>query len=129
LYVSRHFSTAVGCLLSLSSLTAVAADTAAYPARPVRMIVPFAPGGASDTAGRIIQPAMARLLAEQVVDVPGSLVTHPSLPAKNVKALIDHMKANPGKLNYGAPADFVAFVTNETGRFGKMIKDANLETQ
>jgi tripartite-type tricarboxylate transporter receptor subunit TctC len=38
-----------------------------YPTRPVRMIVPFAPGGASDTVGRIIQPAMANLLKQQVV--------------------------------------------------------------
>ena len=38
-----------------------------YPSRPVRMIVPFAPGGASDTVGRIIQPAMADLLKQQVV--------------------------------------------------------------
>lgn len=134
-----------------------------YPNRPVRMIVPFAPGGASDTVGRIIQPAMADLFAQQVVvdnrggaagnigvemavkaspdgynfllgnigtmainpnyytkfpyrplkdlipvtqvvDVPGSVVVHPSIPAKSVKELIAHMKANPGKLNYGAPA-------------------------
>lgn len=38
-----------------------------YPTRPVRMVVPFAPGGASDTVGRIIQPAMADLLKQQVV--------------------------------------------------------------
>lgn len=134
-----------------------------YPSRPVRMIVPFAPGGASDFVGRIIQPRMAELLAQQVVvdnrpgaagnigvevaakatpdgytfllgnigtmainpnyytkfpikplrdlvpitqvvDVPGSLVVHPSLPAKNLKELIAHLKANPGKFNYGAPA-------------------------
>jgi tripartite-type tricarboxylate transporter receptor subunit TctC len=38
-----------------------------YPSRPVRMIVPFVPGGASDTVGRIIQPSMAELLKQQVV--------------------------------------------------------------
>jgi tripartite-type tricarboxylate transporter receptor subunit TctC len=39
----------------------------AYPTRPVRMVVPFAPGGASDFVGRIIQPAMAEQLKQQVV--------------------------------------------------------------
>jgi tripartite-type tricarboxylate transporter receptor subunit TctC len=43
------------------------AGEAAYPSRPVRMIVPFAPGGASDLVGRIIQPALAEQLGQQVV--------------------------------------------------------------
>ena len=30
------------------------------------------------------------------------LVVHPSVPARNMKELIDHVKANPGKLNFGA---------------------------
>jgi tripartite-type tricarboxylate transporter receptor subunit TctC len=159
--------------LVLSALVALAVSAQAlaaqkdkgddFPSRPVRMIVPFAPGGASDTVGRIIQPAMADLLKQQVivdnrggaagnigvevavranpdgynfllgnigtmainpvyyvkfqykplkdlipvtqvVDVPGCLVVHPSVPAKSVKDLIAHLKANPGKLNYGAPA-------------------------
>jgi hypothetical protein len=28
-----------------------------------------------------------------------------------------------------SPADFLAFVKDETERFGKVIKDANIETQ
>ena len=160
----RYLLTALLAANLLSGTEAFAqAKADAYPTRPVRMIVPFAPGGASDTVGRIIQPAMADLLKQQVVvdnrggaagnigvevavranpdgynfllgnvgtmainpnyyvkfpyrplkdlipitqvvDVPGSFVVHPSLPANNVKELIAHMKANPGKLNYGAPA-------------------------
>jgi tripartite-type tricarboxylate transporter receptor subunit TctC len=38
-----------------------------YPAKAVRMIVPFAPGGASDFVGRILQPRMSELLGQQIV--------------------------------------------------------------
>jgi len=38
-----------------------------YPNRPLRMIVPFAPGGASDFVGRILQPRMSELLGQQVL--------------------------------------------------------------
>jgi tripartite-type tricarboxylate transporter receptor subunit TctC len=133
-----------------------------YPQRPVRMVVPFAPGGASDFVGRIMQPKLGEELGQQVVidnragaagnigvevaaranpdgytlllgnigtmainpslylkfpikpvndlvgitqvvDVPGSLVVHPSLPVNNVKELVDYAKANQGKLNFGSP--------------------------
>jgi tripartite-type tricarboxylate transporter receptor subunit TctC len=39
----------------------------AYPIRPVRMIIPFAPGGASDFVGRILQPKLSELLGQQIV--------------------------------------------------------------
>jgi tripartite-type tricarboxylate transporter receptor subunit TctC len=132
-----------------------------YPTKPIRLIIPFAPGGASDFVGRIMQPKMAELLGQpvvvenragaagnigmeaaaksapdgytvflgnvgsisinpavmpvqsnplkdlvaitQVVDVPSVLVVHPTLPVSNIKELIAHAKANPGKLNYGSP--------------------------
>ena len=38
-----------------------------YPNKPVKMIIPFAPGGASDFVGRIIQPNLSELLGQQVV--------------------------------------------------------------
>ena len=38
-----------------------------YPSRPVRMIVPNAPGGSSDFVARILQPKMSELLGVQVV--------------------------------------------------------------
>ena len=53
---------------SLAGITFAAATMAAdYPTRPVRMVVPFAPGGASDFVGRILQPRMSELLGQQVV--------------------------------------------------------------
>ena len=157
-------------LLLLSAMVAAAApvlvsgaEKSDYPSRTVRMVVPFAPGGASDHVARIIQPRMAELLGQQlvvdnrsgaagnigvevaaranpdgytvllgnvgtmainpnvylkfpvkplkdlepvtqVVDVPGCLVVHPSLPPKNLKELVAYLKSNPNKLNYGSPA-------------------------
>ncbi len=38
-----------------------------YPNRTLRMVVPFAPGGASDFVGRILQPRFSELLKQQVV--------------------------------------------------------------
>ena len=54
-------------LLLAVCLLAAAAHAQNYPARPVRMIVPFAPGGSSDFTARIIQPRMGEALGQQVV--------------------------------------------------------------
>ena len=61
----RGVLTAAVWLAALCPALGHAAD--AYPSRPIRMIVPFAPGGASDFVGRIIQPKMSELLGQQVV--------------------------------------------------------------
>src|SRR5712692_11503407 len=150
-------------LLFLGTVLLVTTVTAQpYPGKPVRIIIPFAPGGASDFVGRIMQPRLGELLGQQivvenragasgnigvesaaksapdgytlflgnigtiavnpavfrnlpvtplsdlvavtqVVDVPSVLVAHPGFPANNVKAMVAHAKANPGKLNYGSP--------------------------
>ncbi len=46
---------------------AAAQDAAAYPTKPIRVIVPFAPGGATDLAMRMVQPGMSRVLGQQIV--------------------------------------------------------------
>jgi len=52
---------------SLLLLGAVCACAADYPERPIRLIVPFPPGGGTDLVSRAIQPSMAAALGQQVV--------------------------------------------------------------
>ncbi|MDB5812761.1 MAG: hypothetical protein JWN94_4883 [Betaproteobacteria bacterium] len=159
----RRIARALSVIIAFAAVAAtdVRAQTD-YPQRPVRMVVPFAPGGASDFVGRIMQARMSEVLGQQVVidnrtgaagnigvevaaraspdgytallgnigtmainpglylkfpvkpttdliaisqvvDVPGSLVVHPSLPVNTVKELIDYIKAHQGQLNFGSP--------------------------
>jgi tripartite-type tricarboxylate transporter receptor subunit TctC len=57
---------ALGALLLLGA-AASAQDTGSYPNRPVMMIVPFAPGGASDFVARTIQTGVSEILGQQIV--------------------------------------------------------------
>jgi tripartite-type tricarboxylate transporter receptor subunit TctC len=59
--VSVFILTAV--LLSVAG----AAYAQEYPTKAVRMVVPFAPGGASDVVGRLLQPALSKELGQQVL--------------------------------------------------------------
>ena len=51
--------------LAVFSGNALAQGT--YPNKPVKMIVPFAPGGASDFVARVLVPRLTELLGQQVV--------------------------------------------------------------
>src|SRR6266478_1112168 len=53
--------------LSLALCPALVFGQAGYPNRPVKMIVPFAPGGASDFVARIISPKLGEALGQQIV--------------------------------------------------------------
>lgn len=53
--------------LVLVLFSALAFGQAGYPNRSVRMIVPFAPGGASDFVARIITPKLGEVLGQQIV--------------------------------------------------------------
>jgi tripartite-type tricarboxylate transporter receptor subunit TctC len=57
----------VSFALALASGIAQAQTASSYPQKPVHMIIPFAPGGASDFAGRIISPRLSEALGQQIV--------------------------------------------------------------
>ena len=133
----------------------------AYPARPVRIIVPYAPGGGPDIVARVMAQLLSERLAQPFVienrpgaggnigteaavraapdgytllyvvtanaisatlfdnlkfdfirdispvagitRVPNLVSVNPSLPVETIPQLVAHAKANPGKLNFGAP--------------------------
>ena len=54
---------AVAALLA----TAIPAWAQQYPVRPVRLIVPFPPGGGTDTMARVIGPKLGEALGQQIV--------------------------------------------------------------
>ena len=56
-----------GFLMFLAGVLSSAAVAQDYPSRPVRMIIPFGPGGASDFVARIIAPKMGDALGQQIV--------------------------------------------------------------
>ena len=149
--------TLIHCAAALA-LAALASTAAAqeFPTKPVRILVPYPPGGASDVTARVLADKLAKRWGGKAVFVenkPGAngvvgtetiahadpdghtmglvasshvtnhalmkkvpyemadlvpvtmtaqvqlgLVVHPSLPVNNVRELIDHLKANPGKV-------------------------------
>ena len=57
----------VRCMLAALALAAGGSHAAGYPERPIRLIVPQAPGSASDTVARIVGAELAQRLGQQVV--------------------------------------------------------------
>ena len=147
-------------LLSPILLSAGLACAQSYPAKAMRMIMPFPPGGPTDIVGRLIAGKLAEQTGQPVVtdSRPGAsgnvgleiasraaadgytfvlsspvialgpllysrlnydpwkdlapvalvgavrnvLVVHPSVPAKNLREVIQLVRSRPGKLNYGS---------------------------
>ena len=63
-FVRIWASVFLGLFLSFTSLLSFA--QASYPNRPVRIIVPFSAGGASDVLARFIEPELNQRLAKDL---------------------------------------------------------------
>jgi len=97
------------------------AGEAAYPARPIRMIVPFVAGGGTDLLARLVTPRLAETLGQQIVidnrggggSILGTQLLSKAPPDGYTVGMMDTAFAiNPGfaeRLPYDAERDF-AFV-------------------
>src|SRR5438128_3118496 len=56
-----------GIVLVLGLLAAIPALAQDWPAKPVRFIVPYPPGGGTDVIARIVQPRLAEALGQPIV--------------------------------------------------------------
>jgi len=109
------------CLAGSVAVVAAGATTAwpqAYPSRPVRMIVPFAPGGSVDIIGRIVAQKLADSLGGQfyVENIPtGATNVANAMTAKSppdghtILFVTSSFVINPSyyrKINYDAVKEF-----------------------
>ena len=66
----REFIALIGgaaALLAASIFPIGTASAQTYPSRPITLIVPYPPGGATDAIARIIQDGMSQSLGQQIV--------------------------------------------------------------
>src|SRR5262249_39631748 len=65
----RLVSLLLSCAIAAAGYGAasVLAADGAYPQRPVRLIIPQSPGGASDTVGRVVAQKLSERLGQQLV--------------------------------------------------------------
>jgi tripartite-type tricarboxylate transporter receptor subunit TctC len=63
-FMRYAWNTLAGVLMLLSAVAAFAQN---FPSKPVRIVVPFPPGGGADTLARIMEPRLAEFWAQPIV--------------------------------------------------------------
>ncbi len=67
---SRGFKTTLTMLAAMAMAAlapAATAQTTAYPAKSIKLVVPFSPGGVTDTSGRLVADQLSKRLGQTVV--------------------------------------------------------------
>ena len=120
------------CLLAMCcfALAAGVASAQGYPAKPIRMVLPYPPGGGSDTIGRPLAQKLSESLGQQVIvenrgGANGNIgMEHAARAAPDgytlVFALTAQLAVNPalyGKVPYDPVKDFAPITLLGTGAY------------
>ncbi len=116
---------------------AAAAQAADYPQRPVRLVVPYAAGGSTDTVARIIGARLTERLGQQIVvdnrtgagTLIGTEIVQRATPDGHVLLMATPpLAVNPAlyaKVSYAPERDFAA-VTNIAGSSNLLVVHSSL---
>ena len=64
---AAHTALVAGAGIVIAALTSFAAAQGGYPAKPIRWIVPWPPGGGADVLSRMLSPRLSEALNQQIV--------------------------------------------------------------
>lgn len=92
-------------LVAVSALAVAAVAHAAYPERPITLVVPYAAGGAADALARVIAPLEV-------------------LKEEEVQRRFSDLGAQPVG---SAPAGFAAFLKKEDAKWGEVVRKGGIK--
>lgn len=120
-----HNKKGLKCLIVLASLWAglALAQSASYPNKPVKFVVPYPPGGGTDVIARIVQEPLSQNLGQQVIidnkggaggSIGSDLAAKSPADGYTVLFTLSSHTINPAiypKLGFNTERDFLPIVT------------------
>jgi tripartite-type tricarboxylate transporter receptor subunit TctC len=99
----RHLLAGTGAMALSGLLPATALAQDAWPTRPIRFVVPFAPGGSSEIVARSTAAELSKTLGQNVfVDNKPGAAGNIAMQEVARAELIAYAKKKPGQLSYGS---------------------------
>ena len=110
-------------LFALAVSSAAFAQT--YPNRPLRAVIPWPPGQATDLVGRVIAQKLSEVLGQPVVDrLFAAMAT--VMQASDVR---ERLTAVGLEVDYAPTDEFSRYLKEQRTRFADIIKTGNIKVE